>query len=71
MGAPSGHGGLIGKIGEQGNVFGVGESLEVRVNTAVRLWLGINDFLSGDVNRAVANNDGEFDVEIEVTSPHS
>ena len=59
---PPGHGGLIGKIGEDAeDVIGVGSHLEIDSSTtAGRLYLGINDYGGGEVDEAVANNDGSY-----------
>lgn len=55
---PYNHAGLIGKIGEAGQIFLVGSSYSGFAPQAGTLYLYINDGVT-------ANNDGEFDVVIE------
>jgi len=55
------HAGLIGRIGEAGAPFHVGDQLLSTADTEGRLFLGIND-------RDVANNAGEFTATITVNS---
>jgi TIR domain len=58
---PPGHGGLIGKVGENGDVLGVGSHFEVdNLSTGGTLYLGINDY-------GVDNNDGSFQATITAT----
>ena len=66
---PPGHGGLIGKIGEDSeDEIGVGSHLEIDSSTtAGRLYLGINDYGGGNPEEGVANNDGSYQVTIAVT----
>jgi hypothetical protein len=54
------HESLIGKIGESGQIFFVGKSLDMNADTTGRLFLGVND-------NDVANNKGEFKVKITIT----
>jgi len=53
------HSALIGRIGESGKPFFVGESYDVTVGEEGRLFLGIND-------TGLFNNGGQFDVVITV-----
>ena len=63
---PPGHGGLVAKIGQDSeDVIGVGTHLEIDSSpTAGRLYLGINDYAGGDVDAALDNNDGSYQVTI-------
>jgi hypothetical protein len=56
------HSALIGKIGDGGAAFLVGPEREIRVETAGRLFLGVNDL---DVD----NNSGAYGALITVTRP--
>jgi len=58
------HAGLIGKIGEDGVPFVVGEEFGTTVESDGRLYLGINDV-------DVTNNDGEFLAIVTLISPPS
>jgi hypothetical protein len=49
----AGHGALIGKIGEDGKPFLVGEELTFTAESAGRLYLGVND-------NDTKNNQGEY-----------
>ena len=53
----AGHGALIGKIGEEGNPFLVGEEFTFSAESAGRLYLGVND-------KDVKNNRGEYVAKI-------
>jgi hypothetical protein len=65
---PPGHGGLIGRIGDTEDYMNVGAHLDIdRSTTAGRLYLGINDYGEGNVDNAVANNDGSYRVTITAT----
>jgi hypothetical protein len=57
---PPGHGGLVARLGDEGEVWGIGPEWEGTVEHEGPLLLGINDF-------GVGNNSGEFQVEITVT----
>lgn len=63
---PPGHGGLIARIGDGGEVFGLGPEFGDSRDANGSLQLGINDFGGGDHTQGVANNDGAFTVEITV-----
>jgi hypothetical protein len=66
---PPGHGGLIGKIGQDTEaVIDVGSHLEIDGSPAAgRLYLGINDYGGGDLDLALGNNGGSYEVTITVT----
>lgn len=64
---PPGHGGLIARYGDGAPVFGIGDQWADNASRSGRLQLGINDYNSGNVDAAVANNTGAFTVRITVT----
>jgi hypothetical protein len=64
---PPGHGGLVARFGDGAEVFGVGARSADNVDRTGRLQLGINDYNSGNVTAAVANNSGAFSVRIKIT----
>jgi hypothetical protein len=62
---PPGHGGLVGRVGAGGEVVGVGSGFSIdTAPVGGRLYLGINDYNRGNVEAAVANNDGSYEVTI-------
>ena len=64
---PPGHGGLVARLGDGGEVVGVGAERQDAFTGSGPLQLGINDFNFGNVEEAVANNSGSFEVVVEVT----
>jgi len=57
-----GAGGLIGRIGEKGTPFAVGEKTTIVAPASGRVYLGINDNI-------FTENSGQFDVKIKVARP--
>ena len=64
---PPGHGGLVARLGDGGEVFGVGAERQDAFPGSGPLQFGINDFNNGKVEEAVENNSGSFEVTVEVT----
>ena len=64
---PPGHGGLVARLGDGGEVVGVGAERQDAFAGSGPLQFGINDFNNGKVEEAVANNSGSFEVAVEVT----